>query len=697
MEKFLPGQSVHISIRRKHFMVGVFIIFLLLSSLFSFGQTPEIQWASSLEYQYNQFDEHEFSGVQAIGPPDAFPPGRLSKNAFRLNTDSGFGTLVLGFKKRQYVRQVVIVENYKPGRIDKVKLIDEKGGYHTIYQGTTINLEEDFRTLVLSLPKTLYKVKAIEVSINSISAPGFCQLDAVGMVEDGNLEDVRKLLYGANFNVTQEITFTASKQRLNSKINSRFTETKPLVSHDGKTLFFSRMFSPSNTGGWSDPQDIYYSKFIMGEWSMAANIGAPLNDIYSNGVCSISPDGRALLLINGYDAHGNVGPGVSVSRKTPTGWSRPQKLEIRDFQNVGQFQDFYLSADEKAILMAVERPDGFGQQDLFVSLREGPNLYSRPVNLGMTINTDEAEFSPFLSADNTTLYFASEGHGGYGQSDVFKSKRLDGTWQNWTRPENMGPAVNTSSWEAYFTITAMGDFAYFVSSEGSRSGEENIYRIPLLQGQDPASETNLIAFQGRVFHAESKLPLDAGITVRKIKQTGMVRVSSDRVSGNYLLYISESDEYILSVHKNGFFPYTEHIDTRTARSEDIIRRDVYLTPLIPGGKLSLNNLRFMQSKAELLDESLPVLQELIEVLVAYPGIQIELSGHTDALGPSDAKKQLAIDRVKRIREYLVEYGIDKSRIKIVAYGGSRPLAPNNTEENRAKNRRVEVRILEVGS
>ena len=96
------------------------------------------------------------------------------------------------------------------------------------------------------------------------------------------------------------------------------------------------------------------------------------------------------------------------------------------------------------------------------------------------------------------------------------------------------------------------------------------------------------------------------------------------------------------------------------------------------------------------DESLPVLQVLIEVLVAYPGIQIELAGHTDALGPSDAKKQLAMERVKRIREYLVEYGIDKSRIKIVAYGGSRPLAPNNTEENRAKNRRVEVRILEAG-
>jgi len=673
------------------------VLFLLLISFPIYGQVTEIQWASSLEYQYNQYNETEFTGQQALGSPNAFPPGRLSKNAFRLSTESGFGTLVLGFDQRQYVRQVVIVENNEPGRIDKVKLIDETGEYHTIYQGTPLALEEDFRTLVLSLPKTIYKVKAIELSINSISAPGFCQVDAVGILAEGNLDDVRKLLSGANFNVSQEITFTASKQKLSKKINSRFTEAKPLVSHDGKTLFFSRMFSPDNTGGWSDPQDIYYSKFILGEWTEAANINSPLNDGYSNGVCSISPDGLSLLVINGYDAQGNVVPGVSISKKTPYGWGRPQQVEIGDFKNTSKFQDFYMAADQSAILMAVERPGSYGRQDLFVSLRQGPNRYSDPVNLGMTINTEAAEFAPFLSADNTTLYFASEGHGGYGQSDVFKAKRLDGTWQNWTRPENMGPAVNTPSWEAYFTITAMGDYAYFVSSEGSRTGEENIYKIPLLKGQDPASEPSLYAFQGRVFHADSRLPLEAGITVHKVDQTGTVRTSSDRLTGNYLMYISESDEYIVSIHKNGYFPYTEHIDARTAGDGNIIYREVYLTPVMPGEKLSLNNLHFIQSKAELLDKSYPVLQELIEVLVAYPTLHIELSGHTDALGSAEAKKQLAMERVTRIKEYLVEYGIDKRRIETVAYGGSRPVAPNDTEEHRSKNRRVEVRVLEVGS
>ena len=130
---------------------------------------------------------------------------------------------------------------------------------------------------------------------------------------------------------------------------------------------------------------------------------------------------------------------------------------------------------------------------------------------------------------------------------------------------------------------------------------------------------------------------------------------------------------------------------------NIIYREVYLTPVMPGEKLSLNNLHFIQSKAELLDKSYPVLQELIEVLVAYPTLHIELSGHTDALGSAEAKKQLAMERVELIKEYLVQYGIDRRRIETVAYGGSRPVAPNDTEEHRSKNRRVEVRVLEVGS
>ena len=137
---------------------------------------------------------------------------------------------------------------------------------------------------MLSLPRTDYKVKTIEISLNSIPAPGYCQIDAVGILDNARLSDVRNILSGANYNVQQVLTFTAKKENLYDKINSKFTEAKPIVSHDGNTLYFSRLFHPDNTGGKADPQDIYVSKFINGQWTAAENMGFPLNDQLSNGV-----------------------------------------------------------------------------------------------------------------------------------------------------------------------------------------------------------------------------------------------------------------------------------------------------------------------------------------------------------------------------------------------------------------------------
>src|SRR5690606_29188224 len=138
---------------------------------------------------------------------------------------------------------------------------------------------------------------------------------------------------------------------------------------------------------------------------------------------------------------------------------------IQRFENRNKYQDFYLSSDQEIIILAIETADSYGDQDLYICRKTGPNQYDVPVNLGKGINTSRAEFSPFLSMDNKTLYFASDGHGGYGQSDIYKARRLDDTWLNWSAPQNMGPAVNTSSWDAYFSITSAGDYAYFVSSE----------------------------------------------------------------------------------------------------------------------------------------------------------------------------------------------------------------------------------------
>ncbi len=668
-----------------------------LWSFAAFGQIRRIQWASTLEYQYNQFQDVEYSGKQALGPPDAFPPGHMNKNAFRLSGATEFGSLRLGFLYPQQVQQVIIVENHQPGRITQVQLIDEFGFNYIIYQQEPHEVPDKFRAMVLSIPRTDYKVASIEIKVNSIPLPGYCQIDAVGVLDHANLSDVRNFLAGANFNVQQVMTFTAQKEHLHDQINSRFAEAKPIVSHDGNTLYFSRLFHPENTGGRTDPQDIYISKLINGHWTAAENIGHPLNDQYANGVCSISPDGNKLLLINGYHADGSISPGVSISNRTAIGWGDPMKLDIRDFQNYSEFQDFFLSADESVIIMAVERKEGYGDQDLYVSLKTGPKTYSRPINLGLSINTTKAEFAPFLSPDNTTLYFASDGHGGYGQSDIFKTKRKDDSWRNWSAPQNLGPAVNTSSWEAYFSITASGEYAYFVSSEGTRNGQENIYRIPLLQDLTPELPDPVLAFQGRVFDAHTNEPLSASIILENTAENRPFRATSDDLTGNFLFYIPKVNAYEFTVKAQGYIAFFEKVNLEPYEKEEKIYRNIYLTPIETNQVFTLNDLMFERSKPILLEESYPALEKLVGILLENPDLKIELAGHTDGLGAQKAKQHLSYLRVERIKDYLLEFGIDRRRIETVGYGGSRPIAPNDSEENRAKNRRVEIRVIDVGS
>lgn len=675
-------------------------LFLLLCCLWSFtvfGQIRKIQWSSTLIYQYNQYHEVVYSGQQALGPPDAFPPGHININAFRLSGVSEFGTLKLGFAVPQQVQHVIIIENNKPGRIAQVKLIDEFGFNYIIYQQEPYKLQAKFRSMVLSLPRTEYLVKSIEITLNSIPAPGHSQIDAVGLLDQASLSDVRNILYGANYNVQQVMTFTAKKENLQDKINTRYTEAKPLVSHDGNTLYFSRLFHPDNTGGKADPQDIYVSRFINGQWTSAENMGFPLNDPFANGVCSISPDGNKLLVINGYHSDGSITPGVSISNRTAIGWGAPMSLDIKDFENYSEFQDFFLSADERVIIMAVERHEGYGDQDLYVSIKSGQNSYSRPVNLGMAINTYNAEFAPFLSPDNTTLYFASDGHGGYGQSDIFKTKRLDESWQNWSKPQNLGPAVNTSSWDAYFSITASGNYAYFVSSEGNRSGQENIYRIPLLQDITPELPNPLLAFQGRIFDAHTHAPVSAGVILENTNDHKPYRTISDNLTGNFLFYIPKDDSYEFTVKAPGYITFFEKVNLEPISQEEKIYRNIYLTPIKSNQIFTLNNLLFERSKQVLLEDSYLALEKLIGILLENPSLKIELAGHTDAMGSQKAKQSLSYRRVGRIKDYLMEFGIDRKRIETIGYGSSRPIAPNNNEENRAKNRRVEIKILDVGT
>ena len=219
-------------------------------------------------------------------------------------------------------------------------------------------------------------------------------------------------------------------ENLGPNVNSSYDEVGPVISPDGKTLYFDRPNHPENFGD----DDIWVSELqANGSWSLGRNIGAPLNNADNNFVSSVTPDGNTLLLGNVYNRDGSMGPGVSIVRRTRTGWGTPQALKIRNYYSTASTANYSLANDGKTLLMAIQRNDSYGEMDLYVSFLQPNNEWSEPMNLGPDINSTGYDRTPFLAADGVTLYFSSDGLGGYGSSDIFVSRRLDSTWQRWSK------------------------------------------------------------------------------------------------------------------------------------------------------------------------------------------------------------------------------------------------------------------------
>jgi outer membrane protein OmpA-like peptidoglycan-associated protein len=486
---------------------------------------------------------------------------------------------------------------------------------------------------------------------------------------------------------SQDVTFDTEKEHLGTNINSSYPEVKPIITPDGKTLYFSRQNSPDNVKGKKDYQDIYYSHFKNNQWTHAENIGRPLNDQYANGINSVSSDGHTVLVFNGHTNSDNE-PGAEISRKTKAGWSIPKRVRIADFYNYNEFEDYQMTGNNKFLIMAIERDDSKGDQDLYVSFQKPNDSWSTPLNLGSNINTASAEFSPFLASDGKTLYFASEGHDSMGASDIFYTKRLDDTWQSWSKPVNLGNSINTPGLDAYFTIDAAGDYAYFVSM---KNGQRDIFRIKLHHAFKPDPVMMLYGF---VYDTKTKEPIESNI-IFELLTTGQEEgtAHSNPLTGKFNIILHSGNTYSYRAQAAGYMPVEESIDLDEIHKYTELEQDLFLVPIEVGQVVKLNNVFFNRGKFDLLGNSHHTLNRLVQFLNDNPTIVIELGGHTDNTGMSDLNVKLSLNRVESVKSYLIAQGISISRMTAKGYGSLKPLVENSNESNRKMNRRVEFKII----
>lgn len=670
-------------------------IFLFAFALLSFqlSQGQQVQWASEVIKFSSQFEYEKYPGQylakEALGAPSHTYPTRATPCAWvAAEEDSDTGEyLLLGFETPQQVRQIIIGEPIGAGAIDRIMFKDTEGKTHKVFATISPGINvPDSRLWTYKIPLTDYKVSQIRIDLKTNSVPGFNQIDAVGI-------SAGEEAYKVKIDLAEDIRLSGPIENLGKAINSSASELCPVISPDGKTLYFTRMDHPENI---DDPttQDIWFAE--LGEnnqYLPAKNIGRPLNNALNSSLTSISPDGQNCLLLNVYLPDGDMDVGISTARRSGDTWGQPKKVMMDNFYNDNAFGEYCLSSSGKVMIITNQRDDSEGAKDLYVSFRKDDASWSEPKLMGPNINTVVSESSPFLGADDRTLYFSTAGLPGYGSNDMFVTRRLDDTWVNWSDPKNLGPQLNTPKWDAYYSLPASGEYVYFVSYSDKGEGEADIYRAPLPPSLRPDP---VVLVRGKVTDKETGLPLGTDILYVSLttgKEIGTA--NSDPVTGNYSIVLPAGDLYGISAGKENYLPISDNLDLRELKSYEEIRKDLELSPLKAGASMVLNNLYFDTGAFKLREESYVELKQMKNVMDQFPNLKAEIGGHTDNVGNEVGNISLSENRAKAVQSYLVSLGITKSRLQIKGFGEKKPLVANDTENNRQINRRVEFSILSL--
>lgn len=486
-------------------------------------------------------------------------------------------------------------------------------------------------------------------------------------------------------------------------INTPDDEYFPSITADDQTFLFTRRISlaqVSRVNGFSFQEDFFYSTKENDKWTLAKSIGNTINTEGNEGAPSLSPDGQYLFFVAcqeafgyGLDRQGYGSCDIFVTRKVGDKWNKPHNVGAPVNSKAWESQPSF-SSDGKTLyfVRGIVSDEGRRTGDIYVAEIKADGKWSNPTRLSSKINTPYNEESVFIHPDNQTLYFSSNGHLGMGGLDIYMCKRqADGQWGD---PVNLGYPINTFNDENSLLVDSRGKLAYFASNRAGGIGGLDIYTFEINEKFRPE---NLTYFKGKVYDSKTKKPLAAEFELIDLDSNKTVMQSeSNQATGEFLVCLPANKNYALNVSKPGYLFYSENFSMKEVK--DISKpflMDVPLQMIDTGQIVQLKNIFFETNKFDLKKESISELQKLIAFLNANRALRIELSGHTDNTGDKKANVLLSQNRAKSVYEYLVTNGIDKERLTYKGYGDSKPVAPNDTPENKQKNRRTEFKVLSI--
>ena len=485
-------------------------------------------------------------------------------------------------------------------------------------------------------------------------------------------------------------------ENLGLEINSPYGDYMPNLTADDALIFFTSRREGSlgsrNPLSGKYAEDFYYSeRGEDGKWQPAKSLGEPVNTTGNEGAASFSPDGQWVYFTACNREDGKGSCDLYVARLKGREWTQPQNLGENINTEYWESQPC-ISGDGRTLYFVSNRRGGVGGYDVWFS-RNVNGEWQPAENMGIPVNSEGGEMSPFLHADGKTLYFASDGHPGFGGTDLFMSTK-DG--DKWTPPRNLGFPLNTSADETNLFINSSGEKGYINSDRKGGMGGQDIYEFIV----DPSIRPKVATFvRGHVYEEGSKKPLAATVVFVNLETRDTIRsVQTNALDGKFLLSLPLEEDYAAFTDKAGYLFNSKNFSLKEIKDgSKYYDLDIYLNKLSEAGTgpIRLDNIFYATGSWELQDASIAELDHLLSFLRINPTVEIEIAGHTDDVGTSTDNKTLSKKRAGGVVEYLTQHGIDAGRVTAVGYGEDKPQCTEKTDECRALNRRTEFRITKI--
>jgi len=468
-------------------------------------------------------------------------------------------------------------------------------------------------------------------------------------------------------------------------------EYLPILSPDNQVALFTRVVKMEGDRNSVVSSARMKEKFFYSEMDKDGNFSAgeempePFNIQDNEGGATLTADNNTLFYtVCKYDnAKHYLNCDIYYSERVNGEWAPIKSVSDKINLPYAWESQPSISADGKTLYFVSDRQGGFGGYDIYRSIKNEKGEWGTPINMGPTINSKGNEKAPFIHPDGKTLYFSSDGWIGFGGYDIFYSRMNDNG--SWSKPKNLGYPINSPDDEVGFFVSTDGSKGFFASNKYKGKGGWDLYSFNLYEDARPE---RILFLKGTVRDENTDDPIRARIELKNVETKTVSEIPMDTNTGNYVAVAPYNNDYVMTVKKADYVYETKYI-ARVDSSHPAVRNvNVEIKPIELNQSYRINDIYFGFNKFDLTDESKFVLDQLIEFLSENPVICIQIQGHTDNIGKDADNLKLSENRARSVYNYLVLRGISQSRLTYRGFGKTMPVAENDTEEGRARNRRT---------